>query len=89
MVEGFPAGEELEFGECDGDLGLVVCVAEFLGVFFVQFGGEREVGVNLEGERFAEGENLVYTLIPAYMRNSMFSTYLGQEGNLRTPSIQD
>lgn len=58
MGEGFPADEELEFGEGDCDLGLVVFVAEFLGVFVVDLGGEIEIGVDLEGEGFAEGEDL-------------------------------
>lgn len=74
-VEGFPASEELEFGERDCDLRLVVCVAEFLGVFLVQFGGQREIGVDLEGEGFAEGEDLELSG-PARLNSQVFCSRL-------------
>jgi hypothetical protein len=35
VFEWFPAGEELKFGERNGDFGLVVGVAVFLWVFLV------------------------------------------------------
>jgi hypothetical protein len=58
VFEWFPAGEELEFGEGDGDFGLVVGVAVFLWVLLVQSFGEFEVWVDLQGECFGEGEDL-------------------------------
>lgn len=58
LVERLPAREELEVGQRDRDLGLVVGVAEFLRVFLVQLLSELLVGVDLEGERFGEGEDL-------------------------------
>lgn len=35
VFEWFPAGEELEFGEGDGNFGLVISIAVFLWVFLV------------------------------------------------------
>lgn len=58
LVEGLEAGEELEVGQGDGDLGFMVAVAEFMGVSGVKFLGEGFVGVDLEGEGFGEGEDL-------------------------------
>lgn len=45
----FPAYKDLEPSKCDGDLGFVVGVAEFLGVFSMQFCGEIFVGMDLKG----------------------------------------
>jgi len=54
----FPADKDFEFGEGDGYLRFVVCVAEFLWVFLVKFGGEFLIRVDLEGECFGNGQNL-------------------------------
>ena len=54
LREWFPADEDFEFGERDGDFGFVVCVAEFGGLFFVEAGGEVFVRVDLEGEGFGD-----------------------------------
>jgi len=40
----------------------VVGIAEFLGILFVELFGERQVGVDLEGERLAERKDL-YQLV--------------------------
>jgi hypothetical protein len=56
--EGFPSGEELEAGECDGDLGFVVRVLEVDRVLGVEEGGDALVGVKLEGKGFGDGEDL-------------------------------
>jgi hypothetical protein len=50
--EGLEAGKQLEVGQGDCYLGLVVWVAELGGVFGVELFGERFVGVDLEGEGF-------------------------------------
>lgn len=56
--EWLPADEDLEFSEGDGNLRLVVCVAELLRVVLVKLGGKFLVGMDLEGERFGYGESL-------------------------------
>lgn len=71
ILERFPAGEELEFRQRDGDLGFVVVVSKFLGVDFVQFFGELFVWVDLEGEGFGEGEDLFVYLCISFILESL------------------
>ena len=54
---GFPAGEDFEGAEGDGDFGFVVVVGELGGVLGVEALGEVFVGVDLEGEGFGDGED--------------------------------
>jgi hypothetical protein len=58
LRERFPPNENFKFAQSNGDLGLVVCVSEFLRIFLVNFGGQFFVRVDLEGKCFRNGENL-------------------------------
>ena len=54
FVGGFPAGEDFEGAEGDGDFGFVVVVSELVWVLGVESLGEVFVGVDLEGECFCD-----------------------------------
>ena len=54
LVGGFPAGEDFEGTEGDGDFGFVVVVGELVGVLGVESLGEVFVGVDLEGQCFCD-----------------------------------
>lgn len=61
--EGFEAGEELEIGQRNCNLGFVVGVAKSVGILLMELAGERQVGVDLQGKRLAEGEDLACQLL--------------------------
>lgn len=50
IVRGFPAGEDFEGTEGDGDFGLVVVVGELLRILRMQSFGEVFVWVDLKGQ---------------------------------------
>jgi hypothetical protein len=52
LIEGFPTGEDFEFGEGNGDFGFVVGVGELVGVILVQASGEVFVRMDLERKCF-------------------------------------
>ena len=54
IVRGFPAGEDFEGTEGDGDFGLVVVVGELLWVLCMESFGKVFVWVDLEGQCFCD-----------------------------------
>lgn len=57
----------------------MVGITEFLGILLVELFGEVEVGVDLEGERLAEGENL-YQLARTHQCGNQVLLTFGRNG---------
>ena len=62
VFQRFPAGKDFEFGQRNGDFGLVVCVGEFLRVFLMEASGKLCIGVDLQWKCLVDGEDLKFRL---------------------------
>lgn len=90
LGKGLEAGKDLEFGEGNGDFGLVIWIRELIRVFFVQLGCELFVWVELERESLCYGEDLERVVstprgIPlenCCCSSSRLITHLRKEGQL-------